>query len=107
MAERMSQRSAAYGWLERKEWKRTSRQVLLVREYEQQTFLHFSVAQYPVKFLLRLVYPLTVLAVDYEHQALCPGVVVSPEWPNLVLASHVPYVEAHILICHRLDVEPD
>ena len=60
-----------------------------------------------MKLLLRLVYPLTVLTVHDEHEALRTGIVVSPERADLVLASDVPHVEPHVLVCHGLDVEPD
>ena len=69
---------------------RTSGQVLLVREDEQQAVLHLAVLQDPMQLLLRLVDPLLVLAVDDEDEALRAGVVVPPQWPDLVLSSDVP-----------------
>ena len=30
-----------------------------------------------------------------------------PQWPNLVLSSHVPYIELDVLVGNCLDVEPD
>ena len=69
---------------------RTSGQILLVREDEQQAVLHLAVLQDPMQLLLRLVDPLLVLAVDDEDEALRAGVVVPPQWPDLVLPSDVP-----------------
>ena len=69
---------------------RASGQVLLVREDEQQAILHLAVLQDPMQLLLRLVDPLLVLAVDDEDEALRAGVVVPPQWPDLVLSSDVP-----------------
>jgi len=69
---------------------RTSGQVLLVGEDEQQAVLHLAVLQDPMQLLLRLVDPLLVLAVDDEDEALRAGVVVPPQWPDLVLSSDVP-----------------
>ena len=83
----------------------TSRQVLLVRKDEQKALLHLSVAQYPVQLLLCLVYPLSVLTVHDEHETLRAGVVMSPERPDLVLPSDVPYIEPYVLIRDGLDVE--
>lgn len=40
--------------------KRTSFDILLVGEDEQQAFLHFAVVDNAVQFLARLVYPLAV-----------------------------------------------
>ena len=60
-----------------------------------------------MQFLLCLVYPLSILAVHDKDEALCSGVIVSPQRPNLVLAANVPHVELDILIRHRFDVETD
>ena len=46
--------------------RRTSWQILLVREDEQKTLLHFPVAQYAVELLFCLVDTFAVLAVDNE-----------------------------------------
>ena len=87
--------------------RRTSWQILLVCEHKQETVLHLSVAQNPVQLLFGLVYPLPVLAVHDEHEALCASVVMSPEWPDLVLPSDIPDVEPHVLVCYSLDIEPN
>ena len=87
--------------------RRTSWQILLVREDEQKTLLHFPVAQYAVELLLRLIYTIPVLTVDDEDKTLGPGVVMPPERPNLVLSSDIPDVELDILVRHRLNVEAD
>ena len=86
---------------------RTSRQILLIREHEQQALLHFSVTQYPVQLLLRLIYSFTILAVHDENKALRACVVVPPQRPNFVLASDVPDIELHVLICYSFHIETD
>ena len=60
-----------------------------------------------MQLLLRLVYPLPILAIHDEDKSLRSSVVMPPEWPNLVLPANVPYVELDILICYRFDVETD
>ena len=60
-----------------------------------------------MELLLRLVYPLAVLRVNHENQALSAGVVVPPQRPDLVLPADIPHVELDVLVGHRLDVEPD
>ena len=86
---------------------RASRQVLLICEDQQQTLFHLSIAQYPMKFLLRLVDSFPVLTINNENEALCSGVVMSPERPNLVLSSDIPYIEFHILVRNRFYIETD
>lgn len=86
---------------------RTSREILFVGKYEQQTVLHFTVAQYAVKLLFCLVDTFAVLAVDDEHQTLGASVVVPPEWSNLILSSDVPDIELDVLVCDSFDIESD
>ena len=58
-----------------------------------------------MQLLLRLVYPLAILTVHNEHETLGAGVVVPPQWPDLVLPSYVPHVELDILVRDSLHVE--
>lgn len=60
-----------------------------------------------MQFLLRFIYPLPILTIDDEHEALSAGVVMSPQRTNLILSSYVPYIEFDILICDSLHVETD
>jgi hypothetical protein len=60
-----------------------------------------------MQLLLRLVYPLPILTIDDEHQALSAGVVMSPKRADLVLPSYVPDIELDVLIRDRLNVEAD
>ena len=60
-----------------------------------------------MQFLLRLVYPLSILTIDDEHQALSTGVVMSPKGADLVLPAYVPHIELDVLVRDRLDVEAD
>lgn len=58
-----------------------------------------------MQFLLRLLYPFPVLAVNDENKSLRASVIVSPERSDLVLAANIPNVEFHILVSDSLDVE--
>lgn len=60
-----------------------------------------------MKLLLRLINSFTVLTVNDEYQALCAGVVMSPERPDFVLSSDIPYVEFHVLVGYGFYVESD
>ena len=91
----------------RRQVRRTSGQILFVREYQQQALLHLTITQYTMELLLRLVYALAVLAVDNEDETLGASVVVPPQRPDLVLSSDIPHVELDVLVCHRLHVKTD
>ena len=85
----------------------TSGQILLVRKDEEQTLLHFSITQYTVQLLLCFIDPISVLAIDHKYETLRASVVVSPQRPDLVLSSDIPYVKFDVLVGNSLDVEAD
>lgn len=60
-----------------------------------------------MQFLLRLVYPLPILTINNEHQALSAGVVVSPKGTDFILPSYIPYIKLDVLICDSLYIEAD
>lgn len=60
-----------------------------------------------MQFLFCFVDSLFVLTVDDKNETLGAGVIVSPQWTDLVLASYVPNVELDILVRDRLDIETD
>lgn len=60
-----------------------------------------------MQFLFCFVDSLSVLTVDDENKTLGAGVIVSPQWTDLVLTTNVPDVELDILICDRLHIETD
>lgn len=80
-------------------------QVLLVGEDEDYGVPHLPVIDNAVQLLAGLVDAVAVGAVHHEDQTLGPGVVMSPERPDLVLAAHVPHVELDVFVSHRLHVE--
>ena len=82
-------------------------QILLVRKHEQQTIFHFPIIDDAVQLLPRLVHPGAIARIDNEDQALRPAEVVSPQRPDLVLATDVPDVELDVLVGDGLDVEAD
>ena len=60
-----------------------------------------------MQFLLRLVYPLPILTINNEHQALSAGVVVSPKGTDFILPSYIPYIKLDVLVCDSLYIEAD
>ena len=52
-----------------------------------------------------LIYPLPVVAIDYVNETLCTGVVMPPQWSNLVLATSIPHGGRNALVLDSLDVE--
>ena len=50
---------------------------------------------------------LSVVGVYDEDEPLRVLEVMSPEWPDLVLATDVPHGEADVLVFHGLHVEPN
>jgi len=60
-----------------------------------------------MQFLLCFIYPLPILTIDDEHQALSAGVVMSPKRTYFILSSYVPHIELDVLICDSLHVETD
>lgn len=60
-----------------------------------------------MQLLLRLVYPLPVLTIYDEHQALSTGVVMSPKRSDFILSSYIPYIKLDVLIRDCLHVETD
>jgi hypothetical protein len=60
-----------------------------------------------VQLLLCFVYPLPILAIHDEHQALSTGVVVSPKRADFILPSYIPYIKLDILIRDSLYIEAD
>lgn len=60
-----------------------------------------------MQLLSRLIDPIAILTVDHKYQALRSRIVVPPKRTDLVLPSHVPYVELDVFVLYRLDVEAD
>ena len=64
-------------------------QVLLVSEDKNDGVPHLSVVNNPVKLLSGLVYPVPVRTVHHENESLGAGVVVTPQWSDLVLTTNI------------------
>lgn len=60
-----------------------------------------------MQLLLCLVYPLPVLTIYDEHQALSSGVVVSPKGADFILPSYIPYIKLDVFIRDGLYIEAD
>lgn len=56
----------------------TTRNILLVRKYQQQRILHFAILYYSRQFAPRLLESIAIVAVDDKDQTLCAREVMSP-----------------------------
>lgn len=86
---------------------RTAGNILLVGKDQQESILHFAVVDDLVQLRTSFLQARGVAGVDNEDQTLCARVVVSPERPDLVLATDIPNIELDVLIGNALDVEAD
>lgn len=86
---------------------RTAGNILLVGKHQQESILHFAIIDDLVKLRASLLHTGSVTGVDDEDQALCAGVVVSPQRADLVLTANIPYIEFHVLVGDALDVKAD
>lgn len=83
----------------------TARDILLVGKNQKQRVLHFAIVDNLVQLRLGLLEAGGITRVHDEDQALCTGVVVSPERADLVLTTNIPHIELDVLIGHALDVK--
>lgn len=67
----------------------TIRQILLVGKYKYDGVPHLSIIDNPVKLLSSLINTIPVCTVHDKDEALCPSIIVSPEWSDLVLPSNI------------------
>jgi hypothetical protein len=58
-----------------------------------------------MQLLLCLIYPLPILAIHDEHEALGTSVVVSPKRADFVLPSYIPDIKFYILVRDGFHVE--
>ena len=87
-------------------WRRVCK-VLFVREDEQHRSIELSLGEQPANLASRLLDSGTIVRVDDKDDGARLCVVVSPQRPNLVLPSDVPYRQADVLALESLDVETD
>merc|ERR1712216_366897 len=83
------------------------RQILLVREHEENRVPQPVLIQHAVELVARLCRTISVIGVNHKDQALSVLEIVSPERPDLVLPSNVPHGEIDVLVLDCLDVEAD
>ena len=90
------------------------RQILLVRENEQERIAQLILVEHALQLLTSLRNTLTVVRVDHEDDTL--GVLevfmsantartVAPQRTDLVLATDIPHGERDVFVFHGLDVE--
>jgi hypothetical protein len=58
-----------------------------------------------MQLLLCFIYPLPILAIHDEYEALGTSVVVSPKRPDFVLPSYIPDIKFYILVRDGFHVE--
>ena len=66
------------------------------------TYLHN-----PPQLSSRLFDSRAITAIQHEDERVCAGEVMSPQWPDLVLPTHVPDIEARVFVGDCFDVEAD
>lgn len=84
---------------------RTAGNILLVGKDKQKSILHFAIIDDLVQLRASLLQAGGIARVNHEDQTLCARVIVSPERPDLVLATDIPDIELDVLIGDTLDVE--
>lgn len=86
---------------------RTTANILLVGEHQQEGILHFAIVNDLVELRTSFLQASSVARIHHENQTLCAGVVVTPQGTNLVLATDIPNIELDVLVGHALHVEAD
>merc|ERR1740124_469232 len=81
------------------------RKILLVREYQKDSFTKFILVQHSVHLIAGCVNTVRVVRIYHEDKPLCVLIVVSPEWTDLILTTYIPDGKRDILVLHRLDVK--
>lgn len=57
------------------------------------------------QFILSFSYSFGVAGIHHKNETLSVLVVVAPQWPDLILATYVPYRKANVFVFYSLDVE--
>lgn len=83
----------------------TYRQILLVGEDQEKSVAKFIFVQHSLQLFSCLDYTVSVVGVHHEDNALSVLEVVSPEWSDLVLTTHIPHGKLNVLVLNCLHVE--
>ena len=81
------------------------RKILLVGKDEEKSVPKLVLVEHALQLLAGLDHTIAIVAVDDEDDALRVLEVVPPQWPDLVLPTHVPHGELDVLVFDRLDVK--
>jgi len=65
------------------------RQIDLIGENEQNRKPHLVVQHHLVQLFRCLAHAVAVVGIDHVDESLRPCVVMSPQWPNTVLAANI------------------
>ena len=80
-------------------------QILLVGKHQQNGVPQLILVQHALQLLACLDDTVTIVAVDDKDDALRVLEVMSPQGPDLVLATDIPHGELDVLVLDRLDIE--
>merc|ERR1719291_210008 len=81
--------------------------ILFVCEDKQHCVAHLVLIQHLRQLLARIFSTVSIVAVHHEDQTLCALVIMSPQRPDLVLATNIPHSKTDVLVLDSLDVETD
>ena len=81
--------------------------ILLVGEDKKDGVAKLFLGEHLVELLTVLLDSLSIVGVNDVDEALCVGVVMSPEKSDLILTTDIPHIERDVLVLDSLDVEAD
>lgn len=90
---------------ERKRRGSTHRQILLVGEDQEKGIPQLVLVEHALQLLTSLDNTVAIVAVDDEDDTLRVLEVMSPQRPDLVLATNIPHGELDVAVLDSLDVE--
>ena len=80
-------------------------EILLVGKDKQKGVTEFVFIEHALELFTRLNHTIPIVGVDHEDDALCVLEVVSPQWPNLILSTDIPYGKLNVLVLDCLNVK--
>jgi hypothetical protein len=89
----------------RGEFEDTYWQILLVGEDKEKSISKLILVQHTLQLLTSLNNTITIVAVNDEDDSLGVLEIMSPQRPDLILSTNIPYGELNVLIFNSLNVE--
>lgn len=81
------------------------RKILLICEDQEESITEFVFVEHALQLFTCLNDTISVVGIDDEDDTLSVLEVVAPQWPDLVLSSHIPHCELDVLVLDSLDVK--